>query len=274
MTVPQFEATVSLAPADEWSFANTELLQATVTALRDRRPALVQAPAAMAFTTTIPRQVGLSGSSAIIMAALRALALRADIRWDRVELARTTLEVETHVLGWAAGPQDRVVQSYTGLVDMDFAEPWEPRRYHQLQVKNLPPLFIAWDRSTGQASDVVHSDVRQRWLDGDELVRSTMTRFAGLAVAGRTSLDAGTAAQQWPALMDEAFELRSKIWTITDADRSLVRTGRHAGAGVAFAGSGGAVVGSVEQPSALATVRRAYNDIDAGFLVLHPGVGA
>lgn len=123
MTVPHFEATVSLTPADQWNYADTELLEATVRALQARRPELIHEPAAMSFETNIPRQVGLSGSSAIIMAALRAFAQRSNTEWDLVELARTTLEVETQVLGWAAGPQDRVVQAFTGLLDMDFAEP-------------------------------------------------------------------------------------------------------------------------------------------------------
>jgi len=149
MTVPDFEATVSLAPADQWSFADTELLEATLIAVQQRRPELVTVPAAMSFETTIPRQVGLSCSSAIIMAALRALAHRAGDEWDLVELAQITLEVETDVLGWAAGPQDRVVQAYTGLVDMDFATPWDPNHYHRLSNQLLPPLFVAWNRSTG-----------------------------------------------------------------------------------------------------------------------------
>lgn len=274
MTTPSLETTVTLAPADEWDFADTELLEATVKAVRDRRPELAMAPAAMSFETTIPRQVGLSGSSAIIMAALRALATRAGTEWNLVELARTTLEVETHVLGWTAGPQDRVVQAYTGLMDMDFATPWDPSLYHRLSTQGLPPLFIAWNTSTGAASDVVHTNVRQRWLDGDVLVRSTLTRFAELAAAGRQHLDAGAAAQHWPALMDEAFELRSKIWTITDIDRALIDAGQGAGAGVAFAGSGGAVVGSLPGPVAMNSLRTAYESIGAGFVVIHPGANA
>ena len=269
MTVPQLETTVSVQLADRWEYAGTELFEATVAALRKRRAELVEQPAAFTFETSIPQQVGLSGSSAIIMAALRALARRAKFTWDLVELARITLEVETHVLGWAAGPQDRVVQAFEGVLDMDFSTPWQAHAYHRLEVDKLPPLFVAWHQSPGQPSDVAHTNVRQRWLDGDPQVTTVMTRFAELAVAGRDALDGGTTCRDWPPLMNEAFELRRQIWTITDVDNALVETGQAAGAGVAFAGSGGAVVGSLADPERLDAAAQAYREIDAGFLVLH-----
>src|SRR6476661_841322 len=73
------------------------------------------------FESTIPRQVGLAGSSAIIVATLRCLMdfYRVDIPLEvQPSLA---LSVETDELGITAGLQDRVVQVYEGLVFMDFA---------------------------------------------------------------------------------------------------------------------------------------------------------
>ena len=130
MTVPSFKATASVHSAvDAWDFDDSELLEATIALLRNTHPELVTEPAAVSFDTNIPRQVGLGGSSAIIIAVLRALANRAGIEWDSVDLARTALLVETEQLGWAAGPQDRVVQVFEGVLDMDFAEPWQAHRY-------------------------------------------------------------------------------------------------------------------------------------------------
>lgn len=270
ITLPEFVASVDVEPADSWHFADSALLEAAVMALRSRRPEVVSAPARLSYRTTIPREVGLSGSSAIVMAALRALAARFDHEWDLVELARITLEVETDELGWTAGPQDRVVQAYGGLLDMDFATPWNDAGYHRLDPALLPPLFVAWSTTPTAASTVVHSDVRQRWLDGDAHVRRSMARFAELAAAGRTALDKGDAALEWPSLIDEAYELRRSIWTITDVDTALVETGRSIGAGVAFAGSGGAVVGCVADVSGLDDAAGAYARIGAGFHVIAP----
>ena len=263
-TIDQLQATVELRPSSTWQLVDTEgharefvigsdivgfdqgaeLLAATLTRLAALQPALVLEAGELSFTTTIPRQVGLAGSSAIIIAALRTLAHRSGHQWEPAWLARTALEVETRVLGWQAGPQDRVVQAMGGLVDMDFATAWNSTAYQPLDAAVLPPLFVAWDRATGAPSHAVHSDVRQRWVAGDSAVVAAMRRFAQLARRGRNALDAGCSASVWPGLLDEAFDLRATFWDIRARDQELVDIGRALGAGVAFAGSGGAVVGA------------------------------
>src|SRR5713101_1298285 len=72
------------------------------------------------YHTTIPRQVGLAGSSAIITATLRCLMefYHVDIPVD--VQPSLVLSVERDELGVAAGLQDRVAQTYEGLVYMDF----------------------------------------------------------------------------------------------------------------------------------------------------------
>lgn len=267
LTLPQFAADATVTPSPDWDLADDSvLLRATIEALASRIPALVERPARLGFTTNIPRQVGLAGSSAIIIATLRALADFAGFEWDAVDLARTALEVETEVLGWAAGPQDRVVQAYEGLVDMDFAQPWDAARYRRLDPTALPQLFVAWSRDGGEASDVVHSDVRSRWEAGDAEVTSVMSQFASLARRGRAALDAGEAATTWPALMNEAFALRRRLWTIDAVSEKLVSIGCEAGAGVTFAGSGGAVVGCIPDSAAFAGLETGYTEAGFGFL--------
>jgi len=270
MTLPQFSATVTLEPADQWQFAASQLLRATVTQLQATHPQLVGAPAALSFSTTVPRQVGLAGSSAIVIAALRALGAGNGFEWDPIDLARTALHVETEQLGWTAGPQDRVVQAYQGLVDMDFAEPWQADRYTPLDPAALPPLFVAWNQTMGESSDVAHSQVRERWVAGDQQVHDAMEAFAQLATEGRRALDNNTATQDWPDLVDQAYELRSSIWNITAIDTALVETGRSHGAGVAFAGSGGAVIGCPRNPAHMDALAFAYQKLGAGFLDLTP----
>lgn len=71
-------------------------------------------------------QVGLSGSSAIVVATFRALmeyyqVSLSDIALTPGELAQVILDVERSELGISAGLQDRVVQSVGGLVHMDFS---------------------------------------------------------------------------------------------------------------------------------------------------------
>jgi glucuronokinase len=71
-------------------------------------------PAARNFTisysTTIPRGVGLGGSSAIVTAVLRAATEMLEVEIPKPLLPSLALEVETEELGIAAGLQDRVSQ--------------------------------------------------------------------------------------------------------------------------------------------------------------------
>ncbi|MCA9323201.1 MAG: hypothetical protein KDB53_20850, partial [Planctomycetes bacterium] len=116
-------------------------------------------PGAVVVSCDIPRQAGLSGSSAIIIATLRAQMARSGRRLSDLELARMALAVEVDDLGITAGPQDRIVQAYEGLLDMDFSQgPFPtPRR---LDAATLPPLFLAGSKEPGDDSGSVHRPVR------------------------------------------------------------------------------------------------------------------
>ena len=72
------------------------------------------------------------------------------------------------------------LQVYGGLVSMDFNVPHMQRyghgRYEPLDPSLLPPqpllqLIYSSSGPSGKDSGRVHSDVKQRWLAGDETVR-------------------------------------------------------------------------------------------------------
>ena len=63
----------------------------------------------MRWRTSIPRGVGLGGSSAIVIAVLRALCALHGTELDPARMAELALAIETEDLAIAAGPQDRVV---------------------------------------------------------------------------------------------------------------------------------------------------------------------
>ena len=99
-------------------------------------------PCAVRWSTTVPREVGLGGSSAIVTAVVRALcALHGDVLAP-AELAELVLAVEVEDLGIAAGPQDRYAQAHQGLVLMDFAG--ERPHVERLDPALLPDLYLAW----------------------------------------------------------------------------------------------------------------------------------
>ena len=104
-------------------------------------------------TTDIPRQAGLAGSSALITAALRALAERTGVSLPPQELALLAWEAETEELGIEAGPQDRVAQAHGGLIDMDFSDAWAPDSFRYLDAALLPPMLVAWNPGPGAPSN-------------------------------------------------------------------------------------------------------------------------
>src|SRR6266436_7949642 len=89
------------------------------------------------YESTIPLRLGMGGSSSIITAALRALCQYFNIDIPLPVQANLVLETETKELGVPAGPQDRVIQVYEGLVYMDFAKDIMERdgygRYERLE---------------------------------------------------------------------------------------------------------------------------------------------
>ncbi len=221
----------------------------------------------LSYDTTIPRQVGLGGSSAIITATVRALmrfyGVRPDVDIPLPELPSLVLSVETEELGITAGLQDRVVQSYGGTVFMDFSEAVMLAQGHgtytRLGSAALPPLFLAYT-AIGSESGKVHNDVRYRYESGDPEVLGAMREFADYAVAAREALDAGDHAR-FGAIMDQNFDLRRRIYgdkAIGDRDMEMVDIARQNGCAAKFSGSQGAVVGMCLEPSRLPRVRGEY----------------
>jgi glucuronokinase len=217
--------------------------------------------------SSIPLQVGLAGSSAIVIALLRALCSWFDHEIDRASLAELALAAELEELGIQGGPMDRVTQAYGGLVWMDFAEPRSASGYVSLDPKLLPPLYIGWKPGRGRASGAIHQGVHERWLRGDADVHRVMAQLASLADAGRECLERGALAR-FAELVDRNFDLRAAIYEIDPSDREMVELGRAAGCAVKQCGSGGAVVGVLPDDARYAEVARAY--ADAGYSTVRP----
>ena len=80
--------------------------------------------------------------------------------------------------------QDRVIQVYEGLVYMDFSQDLMSQdghgRYTYLSCENLPQFFLVYLPDPSD-SGRIHSDVYQRWSQGDLEVVTGMQKFASLA---------------------------------------------------------------------------------------------
>lgn len=247
----------------------SELLAAAVKRLVAARPELETETRgfSMRFETDIPRQAGLSGSSGIIVAALRALGRHFGADLGPEALALLAQEAETEELGLVAGPQDRVLQAHRGLLSMDFSG--SKPVVQRLEPDLLPPLLLAWDPEPGQPSGEVHARVLARWEAGDELVREVMRELPELVAEGVAALQAGDQSRL-VALMDRNFELRRSVFDIAPRDQELVTLGRDYGAGAKLCGSGGSAVFMHTDPGALSRLAQVLSQ--AGWSSLFPQV--
>ncbi len=201
------------------------------------------------YNSTIPRQIGLAGSSAIITATLRALKQFYEVEIPKEIFPNITLAAETEELGINAGLQDRVIQAYGGCVYMDFDKANMDRdghgKYERLDVEKLPNLYIAYKTNLGKVSGVVLNDLKTRYERGDIEVLESLARIEAIAEEGRKAIIAGKTRKLY-ALTNENFDLRSKIMNISESNRELVQTARKCGASAKFSGSGGSIIGIYE----------------------------
>jgi glucuronokinase len=220
---------------------------------------------AVRWSCGVPREVGLAGSSAIVVAVLRAMAALRARPLAPADLAALALAVETEDLGIAAGLQDRVAQAFDTLVAMEFGGD-EPV-YEPLDPALLPPLYLAWHEGAGQPSTHVHSDLRQRHAAGDAAIHAGMRRLAGHARAARDALLAGDHAGFGRAL-DGSFDERARMIELDPRHVRMVDVARAEGATANYAGSGGAIVGTAPD---LGAVRDAL--LAEGCACIRPAVG-
>jgi glucuronokinase len=228
------------------------------------------------YESDIPRQVGLAGSSAIIVATLRCLMEFYGVEIPRQVQPSLALSVETEELGIAAGLQDRVVQTYEGLVYMDFArERIREHRglpcgvYEPLNPALLPPLYVAYKTDVAGPTEVVHGNLRSRFQQGETAVVEAMARLAELTVQAREALLARD-PERLGQLIDENFEIRRSICQLPAGQVEMVQRARAAGATAKFAGSGGAIIGTCPDE---ATFQRLQTDLGTiGCRIVRPVV--
>ena len=220
------------------------------------------------YSTTIPRAVGMAGSSGIIVATLRALQRFYDVDIPLHIQPSLALSVENRELGIAGGLQDRVVQVYEGLVAMDFAEGVMTNedgllcgRYESLDPGNLKNVYVAYSLEAGEPTYVVHNPLRARFEAGDPDVLAAMKKFAEITVAARQAMenDDQTTLHN---LINQNFDTRAKICNISPSQRRMIETARSVGASAKFAGSGGAIVGTFVDNDQFLKVRQALADIN------------
>ncbi len=200
----------------------------------------------ISYGTNVPRLVGLSGSSAIVVATMRALMKFHGVDIPRNYLPTLVLSCERDELKITAGLQDRVIQVYEGMVYMDFDKQHLTEKgygiYEELKPRAMPPLYVSFDANRAEVSDVTHRNLRELYDKGDATVVGAMQKYRDLTDRGRAAILAG----DWDELhkvTDENYEIRRTIMQIAPENQRMIDMARSVGASAKFAGSGGAIVG-------------------------------
>lgn len=218
------------------------------------------------YQTSIPRQVGLAGSSAIVTATFRALMQFYGVEIPLHYLPSLVLSAEVDELGINAGLQDRVIQAYEGCVFMDFDKKHLEKKgygkYEKLDNTKLPKIYLAYKTNLSKVSGAVLNNIKERYYNGEALVIDTLAEIASCAEEGKIAI-AENDSKKLAHLIDKNFDLRCKIMNISDSNMELVQTARSCGASAKFSGSGGAIIGTYEDDEMLQKLNINLKQINA-----------
>ncbi|MBC8180476.1 GHMP kinase [candidate division KSB1 bacterium] len=206
------------------------------------------------YHSSIPRQVGLAGSSAIITATMKALMKFYNVKIPVEILPNVVLAAEIDELGISAGLQDRVIQAYEGCVFMDFDKQYieenKTGKYERIDPKLLPNLYIAYKIELGKVSGKVLNDIRTRFEKGDSFVVDKLRQIADCAEQGKKAI-LKKDYKKLNKIMNNNFDLRAEIMNINKSNMELIETARKCGAPAKFTGSGGSIIGTYKDDEML-----------------------
>lgn len=233
-------------------------------------------------SSDIPMQAGLSGSTALVAAVFGAVARKTGRKLHKHALAEAIRDIEYRIMGVVCGFQDQCMAVYGGLNYMDFRDkgshiPVGEQPYATIEpladeVPGPLPLLLA-HTGVKHHSGSAHKPVRQRWLEGDPVVREAYDRVQQLARNAKEALLTG----DWESLaraMNEnqkvAFDLGASGKAVDDLVEVALANGA-IGAKLAGAGQGGTVLAVTFEPERLA---KALKEAGAGrILYPAPSVG-
>jgi len=212
---------------------------------------LERPPFSVSYGSEIPRQSGMAGSTALVVALVHAVDTWFGRARSRSQLAETAREIEARGMGIQCGFVDQYACSHGGLRHVDLRgksfEECDPAPFATVEdlgadVSALP----FWLAYTGvrHSSDGVHRPLRARWLAREAAVVDGYERIAQLGVLGKSALQRG----DWAALgacMNENHAIQRDLGGSGESNERLIAAARKAGAlgaKLAGAGDGGTIV--------------------------------
>jgi galactokinase/mevalonate kinase-like predicted kinase len=223
-------------------------------------------PARIEYASEIPLQSGLAGSTALVVALVRAFLAWQHRTLAPHALAETARAIEWTRMGIVCGFGDQYMATFGGLTYLDFRDKAhgsaaEPPPWATVEpLHGLTPLlpFVLAFTGVRHHSGAVHRPIRERWLAGDPAVVTGYARVAAAAREGKQALLVG----DWPrfgALMNENHDVQRGLGGSGESNEKLIAAALAAGAlgaKLAGAGDGGTIVALV-RPGQEASLERA-----------------
>lgn len=209
-------------------------------------------PIEVSVRTEIPRESGMGGSTAIIVALLDAYRKMFNLTYDRYRLAEIVQKIEHKELGIVAGYNDRYAITFGGLLFMDFTgkdvdrEVWEGEPYakiREIPLKEEIPLVCGY-WGVRRSSGSVHAPIRRRFLQGDIEVIEAIRDIIKITEEGEKAI----IQSDWKKLselMNQNYDITKEIGWAYKIDDKLRKIGLEHGAIAAKlggAGNGGVMV--------------------------------
>ena len=216
--------------------------------------------------TTIPRQVGLAGSSAVITAVTRCLLTHHGLgtALPPHAIADMVLKVETDRLGIHGGLQDRLPQAYNRMLHMDFREELMIGRgwgaYSHMDESLLPKMWLAYG-DVGQESGKVHADLPGRWAEQEPVMVRVINELAWCAHRGKEALVAGD-MEALSTEINRNFDLRTELFgeDALGENLAMVQLARSLGSCAKQPGSGGAIIGIIPDDEFMERAAPAFSE--------------
>lgn len=210
----------------------------------------------------LPFQAGLSGSTAMLVAALAAISTYRGVKYNQYYFAELARGIELNHMQVACGYQDQYMATFGGFNYLDFrdkqfyrevlTEPYATVEPLSARGVDLPPLILA-NTGVARLSGAVHKPIRERWLEGDREVVDAYIMVSKLAREAKKA----TIASDWRKLgelMNENHAIQRNLGGSGPENERLIDAALRAGAlgaKLAGAGNGGTIIALAEEPADL-----------------------
>jgi len=206
----------------------------------------------ISYSSEIPVRAGVAGSTALTVAILYGLLHFKGMHYHLYQVAELARYIELNHLRIVCGYQDAYMCTFGGLNYMDFRGKQFYREASEELYATIEPLdrfvpklpFVLAHTGVSHSSDAVHKPLRERWLEGDPIVRQAYVEIGRLAREGKKAL----LAQDWEQLgwlMNENHAIQRDLGGSGEANERLIRVAlEHGalGAKLAGAGAGGTII--------------------------------